>query len=753
MHFNRTLIITTLLLLADQAMSQGESLRALSARPNTPPMRGGEKSVSNTHFIYTFESQELPLIDDFSIDRTRKRWATATDEGVSLTQTIYRLEVGGMSSPGMQYADDTTFRFIVDVTDPDVPVITRQALPIVTLTVRDVTAFPPVEEVVEAWPPYFIYDTVGSPPEDTLFLQTPTYVQDSMLVYTVEPDPRRYIMLGIPTPLILWEDDDVYVNNTYPIAPPTIGVATFDGLARTGYPYNFAQYSSYGIADRLTSVPIDLSYPAVDSIYLSFFIQPRGLSGDAEGQPQDSLVLEFFAPAEDAWVRVWRTPYYTSTDFEQIMIPIKEDRFLRDGFRMRFLNYATLSGSFDHWHLDYVRLGTDRTVGDTIIVDMAYIEPESSLLQTYTSVPFHAFEQSPGSYMAINRSLSIRNLDVNDRFITWRMQAGPTDGPLAYDLDSYGNSTSGNASSVITSTHPINSSPNNIVYDPGLSTDAAFWRVRFLAQTQPDLNQYNDTTTFVQELSSYYAYDDGSAEMGYTLDAAGAQLAYRFDIVGGDSLRALRIYFNPQANPPPGLPPFQGSFLITVWSSLSPEVVQHQNFSFSTPQYKQEGLNRFVEYPLDSVVYVEGTFWVGWTQTNAVSMNVGFDMNRQAPGRISYKVGSLWQPSSFAGSLMIRPVFVAAVDPFIGIDEMAPQQRQLLLMPNPATDRVRILDGGSVLGGRVEFFDAVGRVVHQERLSAEGSVSTQGLSDGAYLVRLLDASGGPQGYGRLIIQH
>ena len=27
-----------------------------------------------------------------------------------------------------------------------------------------------------------------------------------------------------------WTDNDVFVNNTYPINPPTIGVATFDGL-------------------------------------------------------------------------------------------------------------------------------------------------------------------------------------------------------------------------------------------------------------------------------------------------------------------------------------------------------------------------------------------------------------------------------------------------------------------------------------------------------------------------------------------
>lgn len=65
------------------------------------------------------------------------------------------------------------------------------------------------------------------------------------------------------------------------------------------------------------------------------------------------------------------------------------------------------------------------------------------------------------------------------------------------------------------------------------------------SQTQPDLIQYNDSISFVQEVSNYYAYDDGSAEAAYFLQTAGAKLAYRYDLLGADSLRAIRIYFNP----------------------------------------------------------------------------------------------------------------------------------------------------------------------------------------------------------------
>src|SRR5436190_24349664 len=36
----------------------------------------------------------------------------------------------------------------------------------------------------------------------------------------------------------LWEDSLVYVNSGFPKAPPSFGVATFDGLNRHGYPYD-----------------------------------------------------------------------------------------------------------------------------------------------------------------------------------------------------------------------------------------------------------------------------------------------------------------------------------------------------------------------------------------------------------------------------------------------------------------------------------------------------------------------------------
>ncbi len=738
-----------------QLHAQGEELRALQARPMPEAMATQERSTVREHFIYQFQPQVLPLMDDFSVDRTRKRWAGPDDPDVTLDAVIHALEVDGISTPDMSFMIDTTFRYTFDLSVPDTVIVTTQALPAATVTVRDLSVYPPTEELVTGWPPYNIFDTLQAPPIDTVYLAQADLIQDSLMVYAVAPDPRTYLMNGVAQPLILWEDDDVFVNSTYPLNPPTVGVATFDGLSRNGMPYNFADYFSYGIADRLTSVPINMSGPPADSVYLSFYYQAQGLSGDIEHNSTDSLVLEFYAPQEDTWYRVWRAPYPLGLQvlpFQQVMIPIKEFRYLQDGFRMRFLNYATLSGSYDHWHLDYVRLGAQRSFDDTTIVDVAYVYSTASLLETYTSVPFNRYQQSPASFMAPSVSVLQRNLDDEDRLITWRMRANIDGEAPGTITDILGTSIANNAWTVFPSEHPIGN--NSFSYDASLSTEAAFWRVQFATNATPDNNPYNDTITFVQELSNYYAYDDGTAEMGYSLISAGAKLAYRFDVAGGDSLRAIRMYFNPMANDPLySPPPTQGSFLVTIWSSLIPEVIRHQNFSFSSPEYRDHGLNKFVEYPLDSAIWVDGTFFIGWVQTNDVRMNLGFDRNRNNQNKIFFKTGSNWQNTVYPGSLMMRPVFTTANDPWLAVATEEQYNDDLVIFPNPASQEFHLLLGSTVPNGgtMVQLRDAMGRLLREVPFG-NASITTNGLAKGLYLVRVVDHAGISLGQGRLLIQ-
>ncbi|HRH38777.1 MAG TPA: hypothetical protein PK760_10555, partial [Flavobacteriales bacterium] len=300
MRSSRTFLATLFAALGSMAFAQGPVFMPLSGRPVPGAERAMLKSSTlHEYFIYQYETIQLPIFDDFSVDRTRKRWAQAGDAGVTYNTTYYTLEVGGVSTPDMVFMDDTTFTYTTDTVGVDST--WRNALPEISLLVYDISVYPPVAAApITVWPAYNIFDTltITLSPEDTLDILEPDHVQDSLLVYDVAAAGGTYTQPdNSTTPYVLWQDDDVFVNGTYPLEPPTIGVATFDGLSRTGYPYNYTQWNSYGIADHLTTVPIDLSgHTAADSIYLSFFYQPRGISQDDIVQPGDSLVLEFYSP-------------------------------------------------------------------------------------------------------------------------------------------------------------------------------------------------------------------------------------------------------------------------------------------------------------------------------------------------------------------------------------------------------------------------------------------------------------------------
>lgn len=106
---------------------------------------------------------------------------------------------------------------------------------------------------------------------------------------------------------VLWIDNYVFVNNTYSVNPPTVGVATFDALNQYGAIHSTAQSTSFN-ADTLTSRPIRLDtlfspvyrpITLADSIYFSFYYQPGGSIGQPwemfgdKPELSDSLVLEF----------------------------------------------------------------------------------------------------------------------------------------------------------------------------------------------------------------------------------------------------------------------------------------------------------------------------------------------------------------------------------------------------------------------------------------------------------------------------
>ena len=189
----------------------------------------------------------------------------------------------------------------------------------------------------------------------------------------------------------LWKDNLVYINNNFPIAPPSFNVATFDGLDSHGNPYcvNCAPLS-HGYCDYLTSWSINLSENTVaDSIYLSFFIEPGGLG--KLPNTNDSFIVEMRNSPYDpnSFTPVWGdvASKYSYNSFTQIFIRI-DSSFLHDDFQFRFKNIGSLTGNLDHWNLDYIRLNRGRSKKDTAYFDNAISSVPETLLKTYSSLPW-----------------------------------------------------------------------------------------------------------------------------------------------------------------------------------------------------------------------------------------------------------------------------------------------------------------------------------------------------------------------------
>jgi hypothetical protein len=729
------------------ACAQYERVEPLHRQVDRTPPPALRSGGLNEVFLYANDTVELPIVDDFSVDRTRHLSASSADANVTYLQSYFQLSVGGVSTPDMVFMLDTTFHFYTDTVGVDST--WKEMNPSLMVDLADLSVYPVVVTPTVMWPAYDIYDTLDMPTDalDTLHKLDPDLRQDSLKVYSVAPDTRTYTNPDLTeSPYILWADDAAYINGTYPVDPPTIGVASFDGMDRTGFPYQPENPNSNGIADTLTSVPINLNDPPEDSIYMSFLYQPQGLSGDDQVQTSDSLRLEFFAAQDQEWRKVWSTPYTALHPFKNVMIPITDPDLLKTGFRMRFSNRATLGGALDHWHIDYVRLGRNRAYDDTVIVDVSWVYPANTLLSPWTSMPFKKFNENPAAYMASSVDLQVKNLDMNETFITWGYNVTNDCGD-ADAFSNYGTSVNGNANTSLTTNHPVNSTPNDFSYDVSGCTDAGFNTVKFWLD--PDNLRYNDTTAFVQELSNYYSYDDGSAEAGYWLNTQTGKIAYRFDTQGQDSLRAVRMYFDPifsYADLPND--PRDGNFLITIWSDLNNDPI-FQNISFSSPDYNLWGPNKFVEYPLDDTILVGGTFYVGWSQTSAVKMNLGLDKNRVNNDKMYYDVGNGWVQSQQQGSWMIRPVMVSEVDPFAGVAEPT-VTASMLVFPNPTSGAFTVRITGAQ-ARTVEVTDITGRALQRANWNG-GELAIDGLAPALYMVRALGAQGNVLTQERLVVQ-
>ncbi len=714
-----------------QGIEIGPIMRNLqfAARPNQ--LKNTTNLIDST-FFFTPDTLQLPFFDDFSSNKFQQYTEDFNAPGLT-QQVFYQLLNPQNLQPlasSAAFTDQATFRRTYDVTTSS---FTDSIFPTIAVKVGDFSAFPIVYQTLDLYPPYYIYDTIGVPDTpDTVWVQNPSFIQDAATIF----------FATLNDPAALWLDHFAYHNYRYAVEPRSLGVVTFDGLDEFGYPYAIGT-SLTNTADYLHSKPLDLSpYTAADSLYFSFLVQPQGF-GDVP-EATDSLMLEFYAKDLDQWVWVWSMAGDTLQPFKVVHIPVLNAQFFEKGFQFRFRNYGALSGSLDHFHIDYVHLRPQSDVADTLFKDFAWVYPMNTLLDTYTSVPWDHYKASTTNRMSSAVSVSIHNGSAN-------AENNSTAGQISYSYNGTVEAAGGMPGFILSNgalnyapqtTYNSNHDMTPIPFDINFPGNEQVFRVKGTIAAQFPNLALNDTTGFYQSFSNYYSYDDGSAEAAFGPTGAQARLAVQFDAYEADSLVGVALHFVPSVNDVSSK-----LFLISVWSNENghPGQLLYEDDVFF-PRMPTYGNDRdvFINYFFADTqkVSVPASFFIGWRQLDPERLNLGLDRNIDHSNKVQYSVdgGFTWYTSPFEGSAMLRPIFSTALDASLGIHSPLSETPTWSCYPNPSAGEVHVVVPQQFKNQLIQIINLQGQVVGQ----ADGLIiNTEALPDGIYMLNCLGTNLAP----------
>ncbi len=532
-------------------------------------------------------------------------------------------------------------------------------------------------------------------------------------------------------------DNFVSIDYTQSVLPPSIGTACFDALDnKENFYYS---YSHSGIADYLTTKPIDLYFPGETSIYISFYYEPQGLL-DAP-QASDSLVLQFFAPNQKLWKTVWSKSNTGDVAFKQVIIHIADTSFLQKGFRFRFYNRVSMSSSSkpslvsdcDFWFLDYIYLNKNRSATDTIRKDIAFQNYVKFKFDDYQQIPYTHYKQAENK---INHNIYInfRNNDNKLRTIdSMYFVFHDIKHILENDTLQLGSSNFGPFYNFYLKKEDINFRLPNI--------SAGY--LDYMLETKLVTDTYDSTCNNIinqhKRIGVVYAYDDGTAENGYGLFGDGtfnSFVAQKYYTYKKDYMTGVAVYFNKTFD---NAQPYY--FTAIVWNNDKQKGVP------AAIIYKEEGfplnherLNRFQVYKFAKPVEVSDTFFVGWEKIVDDLMNVGMDLNSTAKNYKYYNINGTWQKSSYPGVLMIRPIF-GNVD-LADNKELKTNKTELNIYPNPADNFLNIqIDNRNYNYLKIRIMDLDGRcVIRSEFNTNNTTIDVSALNQGIYILEIIEQS-------------
>lgn len=468
-----------------------------------------------------------------------------------------------------------------------------------------------------------------------------------------------------------WErNSGVYINNFYCFNPITVGVATFDGTNDAGLPYT-NEINRYGGCDTLASTHLDLSgnNPFLN---LTFYFQPGGKILQLRPGPGDSLVVQFKS-RHNNWISMWRrtgppTPINNPFRFASILVP---DSMKYDGFQFRFINYGTRNGNNEIWNLDYVRLDNQHYEADSSSFDLAITQNPARLLKEFHAYPLDQFNElaAGGSLLAdevVSEAINLNAVGTNNITGKFRISQEKRTG-LVLIHESPNSSISGMGLIDARNSRKEIKIPRQEWQPLGPFTEPSTLRYGFILDSDPNFNIFNNNDTVYSKLnlSSYMAYDDGSAEAAKKVLGTNSKAAVKFFLPRTDTLTDIALYF-PRS-------PYTQTQDITFTLILYRDIDVENNMEYPIFRFPVtlpaagDSLNRFDVFslrirPLQQRILEGGKhFFIGWQNTvidNGNEVALGIDINSSSPGNFYFTQSGEWKiDNSDDFPIMIRPVF------------------------------------------------------------------------------------------------
>jgi hypothetical protein len=453
------------------------------------------------------------------------------------------------------------------------------------------------------------------------------------------------------------------------------------------------------------------------------------------------------------WNHVWHSPgmpldtFYTlfNTYSRQVMIPITDSaKFFREHFYFRFFNYASLANDIqpswksncDQWNVDYIYLNVGRSQADTLYRDITFAERAPSFLKDFTSMPLRQYRNDPTNQLKDSLKLYITNLSADTFNVFYEYLVNEYAG-------SYSNTYTGGFANLYpfyltgyqscTNVPQHACPPRNFLFPLSSQQDSSSYLIQHVIhdQSNPDLG---DTIHYIQRFYNYYAYDDGTPELGYGLSINQGKAAVRFTLNIADSLMGIGMYFNRVQNDAN-----DNFFTLTVWDNNNGKpgnvIWEQENLK---PKFSDD-LYRMQIYDIDPPLPVLGTFFIGWEQTTNDLLNVGFDSHNDASAYLFYNTSGNWEQSLMEGALLMRPILHTMYDAFNIEDPGAEDAWNIY--PNPVTGGLlhienSIFSNSELIKSKtsISIYDMLGR----EMLSAPYSqaLNTTQLQKGLYLMHI-----------------